>query len=253
MRLVELGIQDSDSAEQLKGELTTDPLYRCCRDDPVEQALCVRSVEFLGIPPANSSFRAACSRQTTLVRCLPISTLRLASSRKILAWSAGATERKPGARRAATATERASLRSFLFEEPDPSTRTRGQGGQHVQDILAGRHELLSQEIAEATGRLDGSGPLLDDSAHDNSWSTWLRVARTCPRLSSSSPWSMATAVCVALCGSHTDGHIHCLSFVHGVGVRGGHSCFRIVLCSYLFRATPRQGPTGTPFDRQPTG
>ena len=43
------------------------------------------------------------------------------------------------------------------EHPD----ARGQGGRHVEDLLAPGDELLGQQVAQPTGRLDGPGPLLE--------------------------------------------------------------------------------------------
>ena len=53
---------------------------------------------------------------------LPRSTLRLARRRRTSEWSAGWTSRRFGARKAAMATERASLLSLPFQRPVASTR-----------------------------------------------------------------------------------------------------------------------------------
>src|SRR3974390_1737782 len=43
------------------------------------------------------------------------------------------------------------------EHPHP----RGKGGRHVEHVLAGIDELLAQQVAESSGRLDGPGALLE--------------------------------------------------------------------------------------------
>jgi hypothetical protein len=53
-----------------------------------------------------------------------MSVLRLASSRNTSTCPAGSTRRKPGERNAATATDNASLPSFLFELPVANNRAR---------------------------------------------------------------------------------------------------------------------------------
>ena len=58
-----------------------------------------------------------------MLRSLPISWFRLARSRSTSRWSADSTDRSPGERRAAMATDSASFGSFLFDFPVPSTRT----------------------------------------------------------------------------------------------------------------------------------
>ena len=37
---------------------------------------------------------------------------------------------------------------------------RGQGGRHIEYLLAPGDQLLGQQVAQPTGRLDGPGPLL---------------------------------------------------------------------------------------------
>ncbi len=58
-----------------------------------------------------------------MLRSLPISWFRLAKRRSTSLWLAGSTDRSPGERRAAMATDSASFGSFLSERPVPSTRT----------------------------------------------------------------------------------------------------------------------------------
>src|SRR5664280_235640 len=50
----------------------------------------------LAIPPGDRLARAAWSRETTMLRSLPISWFRLARRRSTSVWSAGSTERRPG-------------------------------------------------------------------------------------------------------------------------------------------------------------
>ena len=62
-------------------------------------------------------------RHTSRVRWLPMSVFRLANKRSTSPCPAGATRRSPRKRRAATATDSASLGSFLFDRPVAKTRT----------------------------------------------------------------------------------------------------------------------------------
>ena len=82
-----------------------------------EEAIGIRNVEFLG----NSSWRelgqGVVEPQMNLARRRPRSWLRLASSRMISVWSADSTVRRLLERKAATATENASLGSFFSIAP----------------------------------------------------------------------------------------------------------------------------------------
>ena len=73
----------------------------------------------------------------------------------------GADLRQVAARSAATATERASLGSFLFVTCGQQPHPGGQLRLHVDDPLAGSDELLSQQVAEPAGTLDRPRPLLE--------------------------------------------------------------------------------------------
>ena len=75
-------------------------------------------------PARTSSQRTECNRQATLLRRRPRSLLRLAQTRSTAAWSSAPTSFTPRERSAATAIERASLGSFLFDLPLCSSRTR---------------------------------------------------------------------------------------------------------------------------------
>src|SRR5258706_2842482 len=62
--------------------------------------------------------------------------------------------------RTATATDRVSFGSFLFEVPDDASRTRAPKlGLDIQHLLAGRQQLLGQHVPQAARALDGPGPL----------------------------------------------------------------------------------------------
>jgi hypothetical protein len=59
-----------------------------------------------------------------------------------------------------TATERASLGSFLLTLPVANSRTaRAQFGLYVKDSFARRHQLLGQQVTEPAGALDGPAAL----------------------------------------------------------------------------------------------
>ena len=112
------------------------------------------------------------------------------------------TRRRSRVRRAVTATDMASFGSFLFDRPVPSTRVRAANvagtsttaSPAVTSCCASRNP--SPSAPSIAHSLDGNG-----AAHVNRCSTWLRLARTLSRASSSSSPLTATAVWVALCGS----------------------------------------------------
>jgi hypothetical protein len=78
----------------------------------------------LDTPPGTSSHKAAWRRQAACVRRRPRSRCRRDQIRRTVSWSSAATGRVAGDRRAATATDRASLGSFLLVAPDCRSRTR---------------------------------------------------------------------------------------------------------------------------------
>ena len=108
-----------------------------------------------------------------------MSMLRLAKRRRTSPWSARSTERSPRCPQSSNGHRVGIVGVVLVgaprgQHPDP----RGQGGRHVEHVFAPGYELLGQQIAQATRRLDGPGALLEGSAQLMSWSTWRRVART---------------------------------------------------------------------------
>src|SRR5712691_6038054 len=108
------------------------------------------------MPRATSSATWACRRQHTLLRQRPRSMWRLANSRSTVTWSSHRTSVIAGERSAATATERASLGSFLFERPLESTRTREAKVAGTSSTRSpAREQLLGQQIAQSVGGLDG--------------------------------------------------------------------------------------------------
>jgi hypothetical protein len=70
------------------------------------------------------------------------------------AWSSRLTSWREAERSAATATERASLGSFLFTARVASSRTPGaELGLHIQHLLTGGQQLLGQQVSCAAGAL----------------------------------------------------------------------------------------------------
>jgi hypothetical protein len=91
-----------------------------------------------------------------------MSPCRLARSRKTSAWSAVETERRPGDRSAAIATERASLGVVLVRSTGPQDPdSGGQGGGNIEDQFPGADQLLGQQIAEPTSRFDSPGAIFE--------------------------------------------------------------------------------------------
>ena len=168
------------------------------------------------------------------------------------AWPAAAAPRRgrrprpratSGARSAAIATDSASFGSFLSdrpgaEHPDP----RRQRRRHVEDGLTRGDELLGQQVAETAGGLDRPRSRRRAARPTrSSCGTCLRVARTLARASSASLRSIATAVCVALCGS-TPMITAMSTSVDSTGWEPrGHSCFRSSVHVPL-SSHPRRGP-----------
>src|SRR6266446_2789185 len=63
-------------------------------------------------------------------------------------------------REAATATEQASLGSFLLDFPLANSRTRAASlGRHVHDVLPGGNELLGQQVTQAARPFHRPRPL----------------------------------------------------------------------------------------------
>jgi hypothetical protein len=90
----------------------------------LEEAVDVRSVDFLGDSTPASSTNRKCIRDTTRLRWLPMSMFRLASRRNTSLCPTAATRRRSGERSAATATDNASFGSFLFDRPVANNRAR---------------------------------------------------------------------------------------------------------------------------------
>ena len=127
--------------------------------EPSSRAACAAMI-FFGTPPGTSSQSTACSRHTTWVRLLARSRRRLDQTFSTAAWSSGRASRTPGERSAATATDRASLGSFLFTFPVASSRTRAPSlGCTSSTRSPGGQQLLGQQVAQAAGALDRPGPL----------------------------------------------------------------------------------------------
>src|SRR5207244_3046926 len=114
------------------------------------------------------------------------------------------------------------VRRTRGQEPYP----RRQGGGNVEDLLAHRHQLLGQEVAQPSSGFDGPGPLLKRRRPGQQPVGLARVARTYIRSSSFSSGPMATAVCVALFASMPMITVNACSFA-GRGGPWRHSCFRI--------------------------
>ena len=78
----------------------------------------------LEIPPGASSTSRECRRETTRERCLPMSAFRFDNKRNTSLLSTAWTLRRSRFLNAVTATDVASLGSFLFDRPEPNTRVR---------------------------------------------------------------------------------------------------------------------------------
>ena len=180
--------------------------------------------------------------------------LRLANRRSISTWSAAATLASTGVRKAATATEKASLGSFLFDDPrGQDSHPSGQRGGHVDDDLAGGHQFLGQEVAQTAGRLHSPGPNLE----------WCRPRKQLVNLASSGAYLHASEFLLLgadghrgvrrLVGIDADHHAQCLAPWFGwLGPR------RALLLSdrcarTSFEPHPRRGPIRSHFVRKPTG
>ena len=157
---------------------------------------------FFGTPPGTSSQSTACRRQTTWVRVLARSRRRLDQTFSTAAWSSGRAWRTPGERSAATATERASLGSFLFTFPVASSLTRAPSFGCTSRTRSPADSSCwasrwPRPPAPSTAQVRSG----QAAAHSSSRLACASLARTrsCP--SGSSAPLIATAVCEALCGS----------------------------------------------------
>jgi hypothetical protein len=75
-----------------------------------------------------------------------------------MVWSSAATARRDGQCKATWATLAASAASVLRPPPTLSSRPGGQGGRHVQDLLAGGGQLLGDGPSQPEGALNGEPP-----------------------------------------------------------------------------------------------
>jgi hypothetical protein len=133
------------------------------------------------------------------------------------------------------------VRVVLVRPPDAQdTDPRGQGRGHVQDGLVGGEELLGEQVAEPARGLDRPGSLAQRFSPPQQLRD-LRARRSDPgRATSASLRSIATAVCVALCGSTPMITDMSTSQDSWMGPRG-HSCFRSLVHVPL-ASHPRRGP-----------
>jgi len=107
------------------------------------------AVMSLEMPPGRTSQSTARSRQTTWVRVRPRSRWRLDHTLSTAAWSSGATSRRAqrcGGDRTGVAGV-ALVRRPARQRPDPGAKL----GLHIQHPLAGRHQLLGQQVTQAAG------------------------------------------------------------------------------------------------------
>ena len=114
------------------------------------------------------------------------------------------------------ATDRASFGSFLSDRPGSQhPHPRGQRRRHIEDLFARADELLGQQIAHASGRLDSPGPLRVAPPRPTTATVCWQVARTLISASCCSSRPMATAVWDALWGSIPMMTVISCSFVVG--------------------------------------
>ena len=130
------------------------------------------------------------------------SRCRLAHSFSTAAWSSAITGRGVLDRSAATATDRASLGSFLFVSPASSSRTRAAslGGTSTTYSPAATSCWASRCPSPAAPSTAQARPG-HDCAHATSCSACDGQARTRILPKGHSPALIATAVCEPLCGS----------------------------------------------------
>ena len=143
----------------------------------LEEPIGVRSVEFLGDSArrelGQQGVEAAHDAGCGGCRCRCCASPAAAAPRR---GRPPRPRRSVGERNAATATDRASLGSFLFDRPDAKhPHPRRQRGRHIDDVLAGGDELLGQQVAEPARGLDRPRPRSNGSAQANSCVTCARV------------------------------------------------------------------------------
>ena len=181
---------------------------------------------FFATPPGTSSQSTAWSLQTTWVRALARSRRRLDQTFSTAAWSSGLASRTPGERSAATATDRASLGSFLFTFPDASSRTRAPSlGWTSSTRSPADSSCWASRWPRPPAPSTAQARCGQAAAHASSRSACAPLARTRSSPSCSSDPLIATAVCEALCGSIpiiTEAMTGLL-FPCPMKIRGGHA------------------------------
>jgi hypothetical protein len=100
-------------------------------------------------------------------------------ARSTAAWSSARTWWRTGERSAATATERASFGSFLFDVPVESSLTRAELGLDIDDMLACRQQLLGQHVPQPA-RAPSTAQVRSGqaAARSSNCAAWLEQART---------------------------------------------------------------------------
>ena len=160
--VLELGIEAAEIPEQLDDELQACPLHRCRRMEAPEERLDVRSVEFLGDSAwcqlGQGSVQAAHDAGPVVADvgvALGQEAQHLGGigrDHRPLSWR---PQRSDGDRQRIV---RVVLgRVSRGQHPHP----RGQSGGHVDHVFSNRNELLSEQVAEPTGGLDGPHALLE--------------------------------------------------------------------------------------------
>ena len=155
-----------------------------------------------GTPPGISSHSSACSRQTAWLRARDRSRCRLAHTFSTRAWPSAVTTCLAADRSAATATDRASLGSFLLVFPVCSSRTRAAS---LGCTSSTRSPAATSCWASRppSPRAPSTAQVRSGRARAQATSllAWSGQARTRSVPSGSSAAPTATAVCEPLCGS----------------------------------------------------
>jgi hypothetical protein len=153
------------------------------------------AVMSLPVPPGAISHKAACRRHAAWERSRDSWRCRRDQTRSTSAWSSAVTRWHAGERSAATATDRASFGSFLFEVPVDSSRTRAPSlGWTSMTCSPAATSCWASRCPRPPAPSTAQVRSGQSAAHSTSLPAWLAEARMRTVPSGASAASIATAV-----------------------------------------------------------
>ena len=236
----------------LERQPVAGPFHRARRLDRGQQPFGAASVDFPGNPAGNELRQQGVepTRGPVAGPAQIMVAFRLQTQHP--EYSSRPTRARRGARSAATATDNASLVSFLFERPVPNTRTRAARlpARPTPARPPRRVDGRGDSRARRRTRSPTSGP--PTAAHATTRSTCRRVAGTAPADSGVSSPSIATACATPCAGRHRSSRRHATppdrcSWKAGAGTPD----FKRSNCRTSFEPRPSEIPAGQHLARKP--